>query len=64
MHPPTVRKGKARAGRHGGRPRRYFFGEICAEVALVLGGEVAVPGGECAPEASSGLEAAGVTAAT
>jgi hypothetical protein len=27
---------------------------------LVLGGEVAVPGGECAPDASIGLEAAGV----
>ena len=47
----------------GERPKRYFFGEISAEVALVLGGEVAVPGGECAPEASSGLEAAGVTVA-
>jgi hypothetical protein len=44
----------------------YFFKapEISAAVALVLGGEAAVPGGECAPEASSGLDATGVTCDT
>jgi hypothetical protein len=31
---------------------------------LVLGGEVAAPGGECAPEASSGLDSTGVAGAT
>ena len=57
----TQRRGAAPAGRRW--PGRYFFGAICAEVALVLGGAVAVPGGECAPAASSGFEAAGVTVA-
>jgi hypothetical protein len=28
--------------------------------ALVLGGDTAVPGGECAPDASSGFDATGV----
>ena len=41
---------------------RYFFGAgvICDDVAFVLGGDVAVPAGECAPAASSGFEATGV----
>jgi len=33
---------------------------ISADVALLLGGLVAVPGGECASDASSGLAAGGV----
>jgi hypothetical protein len=45
------------AGRCG-----YFLGPpaISAAVAFVLGGETAIAGCECAPEASSGLGAAGV----
>ena len=40
----------------------YFLAPpaISAAVAFVLGGETAIAGGECAPEASSGLGAAGV----
>ena len=34
---------------------------VCAAVAFVLGGEVAAPGGECAPEDSSGFWANGET---
>lgn len=43
-------------------PHGYFLEppEISAAVAFVLGGETAIPGGECASEASSGLAAAGV----
>jgi hypothetical protein len=43
-------------------PRDSFLGPpaISAAVAFVLGGETAIAGGECAPEASSGLGAAGV----
>jgi hypothetical protein len=37
---------------------------ISAAGMLVLGGEVAVPGGECAPAASMGLDSTGVTGAT
>jgi hypothetical protein len=33
---------------------------ISAAVRFVLGGEVAVPGGECAPAASRGFDDAGV----
>jgi len=53
-----LRRGALRRG-----PRGYFLGppEISAAVAFVLGGETAISGGECAPEASSGLDAAGVT---
>ena len=42
--------------------RHYGFAalEISADVLLWLGGDTAVPGGECAPAASSGLEANGV----
>ncbi len=44
-------------GTLGFDPRDYFFGPpaISAAVALVLGGETAIPGGECAPAASSGF---------
>ena len=40
--------------------RDYFFVPlaISAALAFVPGGEIANPGGECAPEASSGLEVA------
>ena len=38
---------------------RYFFPDSSAAVAFVLGGELAVPGGECAPDASSGFCAIG-----
>jgi hypothetical protein len=34
--------------------------DISDWVAFVLGGDTAVPGGECAPEASSGFEPTGV----
>jgi hypothetical protein len=44
---------------------RYFVGlGISAAVMFVLGGEVAVPAGECASEASRGLDSTGVTGAT
>ena len=40
----------------------YLRGPVCsAEVSLLLGGLVAMPGGECAPDASSGFDVAGVT---
>jgi hypothetical protein len=53
----------ARPGRKYGN---YFFVPlaISAADAFVLGGEIANPGGECAPEASSGLEMAGVNGET
>lgn len=38
--------------------------DISAAVALVLGGETAVPGGECAPDASKGFDDAGVSCET
>ena len=46
--------------------RDYFFVPfaISAAVAFVPGGEIANPGGEWAPEASSGLEVAGVNGET
>jgi hypothetical protein len=39
----------------------HFLGWPCfsAAVSFELGGEVAMPGGECAPAASSGAEACG-----
>jgi hypothetical protein len=37
-----------------------FAGVIFADSAFTLGGLVAVPGGECAPEVSSGFCVAGV----
>ena len=40
--------------------RSYFLPAISAAVRFVLGGEVAVSGGECAPDASSGFGAEGV----
>ena len=39
----------------------YFVPCAAAAGTFVLGGETAVPGGECAPDASSGLELAAVT---
>jgi hypothetical protein len=40
----------------GTRPGRYFFaGAIWAESALTLGGLVALPAGEWAPDVSSGF---------
>ena len=36
-------------------PYGFFEPIVSAAVAFVLGGLVAVPGGECAPEASSGF---------
>ena len=56
-----ARERRARRGQANGG-RTYLRGPvISADVALLLGGLVAVPGGECAPDASSGLDAAGVT---
>src|ERR1051325_9774767 len=50
----------------GNESLHYFFwvGEISAAVAFVLGGDTANPAGECAPEASSGLDSGGVTGET
>ena len=40
---------------------RYFFAPAISPAGVVvLGGDMACPGGECAPAASSGLDAAGV----
>ena len=39
---------------------KHLVHAISAAVVFVLGGEVAVPGGECAPAASSGYAVAGV----
>ena len=60
--PNGRRDGPAARGR---REQGYFvaFG-ISAAGMFVLGGEVAVPDGECAPAASSGLDSTGVTGAT
>ncbi len=44
------------------RFRTYFFGGRSAAWSFVLGGDVAVPGGECAPDASRGFAATGVGA--
>jgi hypothetical protein len=46
-------------GACGAPAQRYFLAlpEISAAVALALGGAFAVSGGECAPDASSGLAA-------
>lgn len=42
-------------------PRRFcYLPAMSAAVRFVLGGEVAVSGGECAPDASSGFGAEGV----
>lgn len=56
VHIPPER-GDSRPG-----PRRYFFGTCVssASVAVVLGGETAVAGGECAPAASTGLASVAV----
>jgi hypothetical protein len=40
----------------------YFFGAAAPCGTFVLGGVVAVGGGECAPDASSGFDAGGAGA--
>jgi len=51
---------RARRGETDGGSGYLRVPVISADVALLLGGLVAVPGGECAPEASSGFDACGV----